>query len=113
MSIIISVLNRKFFPLYAEMICAERPIDRCITINPKGKSNHPQAQKGDSMEKFIPYEKLSKKKQRELNAALRGTWTINPVTRKPANPKAYNRKTARNWKDDSNSVLFFMLSMWL
>ena len=56
------------------------------------------------MEKFIPYEKLSKKKQRELNAARRGTWTINPVTRKPANPKAYNRKTARNWKDDSNSV---------
>ncbi|MBR6413116.1 MAG: hypothetical protein IKS21_00715 [Oscillospiraceae bacterium] len=57
------------------------------------------------MEKFIPYEKLSKKKQRELNAARRGTWTINPVTRKPANPKAYNRKTARNWKDDSDSVL--------
>ena len=60
------------------------------------------------MEKFIPYEKLSKKKQRELNAARRGTWTINPVTRKPANPKAYNRKTARNWKDDSNSVPFCM-----
>ena len=58
------------------------------------------------MEKFIPYEKLSKKKQRELNAARRGTWTINPVTRKPANPKAYNRKTAQNWKDDSNSVPF-------
>ena len=56
------------------------------------------------MEKFIPYEKLSKKKQQELNAARRGTWTINPVTRKPANPKANNRKTARNWKDDSNSV---------
>ena len=61
--------------------------------------------KGDTMERFIPYEKLSKKKQRELNAARRGTWTINPVTRKPANTKAYNRKTARNWKDDSNSVL--------
>ena len=58
------------------------------------------------MEKFIPYEKLSKKKQREMNAARRTTWTINPVTRKPANPKAYNRKTARNWKDDSNSVPF-------
>ena len=59
------------------------------------------------MEKFIAYEKLSKKKQRELNAARRSTWTINPVTRKPANPKAYNRKTARNWKDDSNSVPFY------
>ena len=64
--------------------------------------------KGDNMEKFIPYEKLSKKKQRELNAARRSTWAINPVTRKPANPKAYNRQTARKWKDDSNSVPFFM-----
>ena len=58
------------------------------------------------MEKFIPYEKLSKKKQRELNATRRTTWALNPVTRKPANPKAYNRKTARSWKDDSNSVPF-------
>ena len=56
------------------------------------------------MDKFIPYEKLSKKKQRELNAARRGTWTLNPVTRKAANPKAYNRRTARSWRDDSNSV---------
>ena len=61
------------------------------------------------MEKFIPYEKLSKKKQRELSTARRTTWSINPVTRKPANPKAYNRKTARNWKDDSNSVPFFII----
>ena len=55
------------------------------------------------MEKFIPYEKLSKKKQRELNAMKRVTWgSFNPVTRKPANPKAYNRRTAQRWKDDSN-----------
>ena len=59
------------------------------------------------MEKFIPYEKLSKKKQRELNAMKRGTWgDFNPVTRKPQNPKAYNRRTAQRWKDDSNSVPF-------
>ena len=64
------------------------------------------------MEKFIPYEKLSKKKQRELNATRRTTWTINPVTRKPANPKAYHRKTARNWKDDSNSVPSLLFSIF-
>ena len=59
------------------------------------------------MEKFIPYEKLSKKKQRELNAMKHGTWgSFNPVTRKPANPKAYNRRTAQRWKDDSSSVPF-------
>lgn len=47
------------------------------------------------MEKFIPYEKLSKKKKKELNAKRRKTWDISPVTRRPPNPKAYNRKKAR------------------
>ena len=57
------------------------------------------------MEKFIPYEKLSKKKKRELDARRRTVWVISPVTRKPANPKAYNRKKAQKWNDDSASVL--------
>ena len=59
------------------------------------------------MEKFIAYEKLSKKKKRELNAQRRGSWGgVNPVTRKPANPKAYNRAKARKWSyDDSSTVL--------
>ena len=62
------------------------------------------------MEKFIPYEKLSKKKQRELNAMKRGTWGgFNPVTRKPANPKAYNRRTAQSWNRLSVFVPFFAL----
>jgi len=57
------------------------------------------------MEKFIPYEKLSKAKKRELNALKRRTWTINPVVRRSENPKAYNRKKAQKWKeDDSFSV---------
>ena len=61
------------------------------------------------MEKFIPYEKLSKKKQRELNAMKRGTWgDFNPVTRKPENPKAYNRRTAQRWKDDSSFEPLFV-----
>ena len=47
------------------------------------------------MEKFVPYEKLSKKKKKELNAKRRKTWDINPVTRRPPNPKAYDRKKAR------------------
>ena len=52
------------------------------------------------MEKFIPYEKLSKKKQRELNRRKRGTWgELSPVTRKPENPKAYNRRKALSWKE--------------
>ncbi len=60
------------------------------------------------MEKFIPYEKLSKKKKRERDAVGRTVWTINPVTRRPASPKAYNRKKAQKWKDDSVSVPFLL-----
>ena len=60
------------------------------------------------MEKFVPFEKLSKKKRRELNAKRRGVWPISPITRKPENPKAYNRKKAqRRETDDSRSVRFF------
>ena len=62
------------------------------------------------MQKFIPYEKLSKKKQKELNAKNRGSWYgINPVTRKPENSKAYNRKKAQKWSDDSMTVPFSSL----
>lgn len=60
------------------------------------------------MEKFIPFEKLSKKKKRELVARRRGNWSgLNPVTRKPENPKAYNRKKARKWSDDSSMTVPF------
>ena len=49
------------------------------------------------MEKYIPYEKLSKKEKRKTDLALRKTWgELNPVTRKPASSKAYNRSKARN-----------------
>ena len=51
------------------------------------------------MEKFIPYEKLSKKEKRKIDQARRQTWgELNPITRKPENSKSYNRNKARNWK---------------
>ena len=53
------------------------------------------------MEKFIPYEKLSKKEKRKRDLTKRNTWgELNPVTRKPANSKAYNRNKSRNWNRD-------------
>ena len=60
------------------------------------------------MEKYIPYEKLSKKERRKLDAARRTTWgSVSPVTRKPENSKAYNRRKAQSWKKDvPNSVPF-------
>ena len=64
------------------------------------------------MEKFVPYEKLSKKEKRKLDQAKRQTWgELNPVTRKPESSKAYNRNKTRNWKRElhetsSGSFLF-------
>lgn len=50
------------------------------------------------MEKFVPYAKLSKKKQREIDRARRGSWNgVNPVTRKEKNQKVYDRKKALKW----------------
>ena len=45
------------------------------------------------MEKMIPYEKLSKKEKRRQDSRRRNTWGEgNPVTRRPAGSKAYNRR---------------------
>ena len=53
------------------------------------------------MEKFIPYEKLSKKEKRKMDLAKRQTWgELNPITRKPENSKAYNRKRTQDWKKE-------------
>lgn len=66
------------------------------------------------MEKHIPYEKLSKKQQKIINAQKRGSWGgINPVTRKPEPSKAYNRQKAKKWRfdpDSSPSVSFYSVS---
>ena len=59
------------------------------------------------MEKFIPYEKLSKKEKRRLDREKRGTWgELNPVTRRPENPKAYNRRKAQKRMDDPRFCAF-------
>ena len=46
------------------------------------------------------------REQRKLDLARRNTWnSLNPVTRKPANSKAYNRNKARNWKRDDHEPI--------
>ena len=51
------------------------------------------------MEKFIPYEKLSKKAKRKIDQTRRQTWgELNPVTRSPENSRAYNRKKSQAWR---------------
>lgn len=46
---------------------------------------------------FVPLEKQQKKLQRAEHAKRRGSWFgINPVTKKPKNPMAYDRKSFKN-----------------
>ena len=63
------------------------------------------------MEKFIPYEKLSKKEKRRLDSARRQSWgEMSPVTRKPENSRAYNRKKTQDWKREQPSgPVFFVM----
>lgn len=45
------------------------------------------------MEKFIPYEKLSKKERKRIDQIKRKEWgSINPVTQIVPDKKKYNRK---------------------
>ena len=61
-----------------------------------------------TMERYIPYEKLSKKKKRESDKKRRGGWgEINPITRKRENKKAYNRKKTEFREDTSVNVGFY------
>lgn len=48
------------------------------------------------MERFISYEKLSKKEKRIRDALKRGTWgPLSPCARRPANSRAYDRNKVR------------------
>jgi hypothetical protein len=59
------------------------------------------------MEKYIPIEKRSKKEKLAQAKAQRGTWgSLNPVTRKPENPKAYHRNKSRHEKDSFDGGIF-------
>ena len=54
------------------------------------------------MKKFVPYEKLSKSKKRELDRKKRVTWgNLNPVTRK-AESKKHSKRKSRNFTDYSD-----------
>ena len=60
------------------------------------------------MEKSIPYEKLSKKQRRAIDQKKRNTWNgLNPVTRKPENPKVYKRRQTKDWEEPETDVCFY------
>lgn len=64
------------------------------------------------MEKYISYEKMSKKQQKLVNASKRGSWgNVKPITKVKASAKVYNRKK-QNSQDYGYSfgVLLFYIS---
>ena len=61
------------------------------------------------MEKFIPYEKLSKKEKKKHDALKRSGWgSLSPVTRRGEKPKTYRRakEKAQLRKEDPDAVPF-------
>ena len=61
--------------------------------------------------KFVPYDKLSKKKKREADRARRGSWgALSPVTRRPDDPRAYNRSREKRKVLSGDGEDFFSLS---
>lgn len=62
------------------------------------------------MQKYVSYAKLSKRKRKELDRQKRATWTASPVTRKPKNSKAYDRKKAPRPGDPDAGFCFFTVS---
>lgn len=59
------------------------------------------------MEPFVPFEKLSKKKKRAISTQKRGTWLMNPATRKVESKKIYHRKRTRKEEEDPFSGSFY------
>ena len=60
------------------------------------------------MEKFIPYEKLSKKKRRELDRQRRNDWgELKPVTRRIESGKIYKRKKAKPEEESDFAFSYF------
>ena len=59
------------------------------------------------MERFVPYQKLSKKKKREMDREKRNTWgPLDPVTRIRESKKTYDRKKAHRWDEDHAGAFF-------
>ena len=52
------------------------------------------------MERFVSYEKMSKKQQKIVTASKRGNWgNVKPITKVKASAKIYNRKKKQNSGD--------------
>lgn len=61
-------------------------------------------------QKYVPLDKRSKKKQKEYHDMQRRDWgELNPITRKTANQKIYNRKKSEHWHEYEPRSDFFYI----
>ncbi|MHB8963154.1 MAG: hypothetical protein ACYC5K_08375 [Saccharofermentanales bacterium] len=62
------------------------------------------------MKQFVPVEKLSKSRQREIHKKKRRSWgAISPITRRSPNPKAYKRKKVHGGDAEEQSQSGFFV----
>lgn len=61
------------------------------------------------MEKFIPYEKLSKKEKRKIDAQRRSQFAkVNMTQRTAENKKKYDRNKQKSRRDYNSSEIFIL-----
>ena len=60
------------------------------------------------MARFVEESKMSKRARRELNAARRKTWDVNPVSKKVESKKLYNRKKSLCGRYDDGAGAFLL-----
>ena len=65
-------------------------------------------------ERFIPYEKLSKKEKKKIDSIRRGNWNgVDPVTKVVKSKKLYTRKGRRNDKESFEPYFFAFRRLFL
>ncbi len=60
---------------------------------------------------FVPYEKLSKKEKRRIDAERRAAWQFRPDTRVKQSAKLYSRKKKPRGGYDPESAVFVCFSL--
>ena len=62
-------------------------------------------------QKYVPLDKRSKRGQKEYHSTKRKDWgTLNPITRRTPNLKAYNRKKTGRWCEYEPCPAFVYIS---
>jgi hypothetical protein len=64
-----------------------------------------------TIKRFVPREKLSKRKQKELNSSQRRVWEVKPTTKRLPNQKAYDRKKSKSTQGRYDLDFFYCVHL--